>query len=131
MQVSITGKTHMAHRVIAYAFLGMPPDKNPDGTELKGRAMVNHKDEDKMNNKVDNLEWCDQSYNERYGTKRERTTQKQQFVYRCLDTGEVGTSKWFAENYKINQKHICSVANPNTDEKTANGLRFEVVKGRG
>ena len=30
---------------------------------------MNHKDEDKFNNCVDNLEWCTASYNNRYGTK--------------------------------------------------------------
>jgi len=33
---------------------------------------VNHKDEDKLNNNCDNLEWCTSKYNSVYGTKKLR-----------------------------------------------------------
>lgn len=32
----------------------------------------NHKDENKLNNNPNNLEWCDNSYNNNYGTRNKR-----------------------------------------------------------
>ena len=41
-----------------------------------GVVEVNHKDENKLNNRVDNLEWCTRSYNMNYGTRTERQRAK-------------------------------------------------------
>lgn len=55
------------HVLVAKHFL-----PNPNGL-----LEVNHKDEDKSNNRVDNLEWCTRKYNVNYGTAQQRRREKQ------------------------------------------------------
>ena len=47
------------HRLVAETFIDNP----------NNLSEVNHIDEDKSNNCVDNLEWCDRKYNNIYGEK--------------------------------------------------------------
>jgi hypothetical protein len=43
-----SGKTHSVHRAVALAFLGAPPD---------GKPWVNHRNGNKHDNQIENLEW--------------------------------------------------------------------------
>ena len=51
-------KNRTIHRLVATAFID-----NPDNLPY-----INHKDENKLNNRVENLEWCTAEYNSNYGT---------------------------------------------------------------
>ena len=55
-------KRYLVHRLVARAFI-----PNPDNL-----PQVNHKNEDKSNNNVDNLEWCSIEYNINYGTRTQK-----------------------------------------------------------
>ena len=54
------------HRIVAQTFIPNP-DNLPE---------VNHIDENKENNSVQNLEWCDRKYNINYGTRNQRQSEK-------------------------------------------------------
>lgn len=53
----------LIHRLVADAFL-----PNPNAL-----PQINHKDENKQNNHVENLEWCTAEYNNAYGTAKLRS----------------------------------------------------------
>ena len=55
----------LVHRLVALTYL-------PNPSNL---PQVNHKDENKLNNHVENLEWCTEQYNLNYGTRLARIAQ--------------------------------------------------------
>ena len=101
--VSETGthENRFVHRLVAQAFV---PGYRED-------LDVNHKDEDKTNNRADNLEWVTQSYNCKYGHLNDKNialrsvsvigTDKsgREFVFFSMAKAEIETG--------INKAHIC------------------------
>ena len=66
--LSKKGKTShkYVHRLVAMAFIPNPNEY----------IIINHKDENPLNNCVDNLEWCDYSYNNNYGNRNKIVSDK-------------------------------------------------------
>ena len=119
LELEILGKHHYIHRLVAEAFI-----PNPDNLPC-----INHKDENKENNSVENLEWCDYSYNANYGTRTKRAKEKQfgdRFVVINLDTGEVyKTPKDASRATGIHNDSISRVCKGKS--KTAGGYRWRYL----
>lgn len=73
-----TRKNVLIHRLVAEAFI-----PNPNRFPI-----VNHKDENKLNNKVSNLEWCDYSYNFKYSFEKHKERYCRQ-VAKLDDNGNI------------------------------------------
>lgn len=65
------------HQIVAKMFI-----PNPNNL-----PQVNHKNEDKTNNHVNNLEWCTASYNNSYGSLPLRTAIRCGKRVTCIETG--------------------------------------------
>lgn len=78
-------KTHKVHKLVAIAFVPNP----------RGYAEINHKDENKLNNSANNLEWCTRAYNVAYGTRTERT--QRAVIQFSLDLKYIATHKGVGE----------------------------------
>jgi hypothetical protein len=105
------------HRLVAEAFI-----PNPD--EL---PVVNHKDENPLNNHVSNLEWCTQKYNINYGTAKQRAAQKIKKPVYCVELDKTFESgKAAAEELGITAQGICVVCgNP---FRMAGGYHWEYAR---
>ena len=106
-------KTEKVHRLVALAFI-----PNPDSL-----PQVNHKDENKENCCVDNLEWCSASYNCNYGTRNERISQSQYMRIYCVELDRVFDSiKAAQEELGIKGHHISEVCSGK--RKTCDGYHW-------
>ena len=119
LELEFFGKHHYIHRLVAEAFIPNPHNL----------PCVNHKDENKENNSVENLEWCDYAYNANYGTGIERSKENRlgdRFVVINLDTGEVyQTPKDASRATGIHNDSISRVCKGKS--KTAGGYRWRYL----
>ena len=116
-------KKKLVHRLVAEAFIPNPEHKK----------VVNHKDGNPLNNKIDNLEWCTYSENMLHSFRvLGRRTVKGMVInnkpVRCLDTGEVFVSASEAARQKgCSQSNITKAILG--ERNKAGGLRWSYYFG--
>ena len=89
-------KTYMVHRLVATAFLD-------NSEEL---PVVNHKDENKANNCVDNLEWCSIQYNTVYnGANFRRAISRKKPIIAEKDGKEIEFESIIDASKSLNLNH--------------------------
>ena len=77
-------KKYKVHRLVAEAFI-----PNPNNLPI-----INHKDENKYNNNVENLEWCSVAYNNRYGKRGEKISNAKSKIICQYDLNGILVAEW-------------------------------------
>lgn len=71
--------TKKVHRLVAEAYI-----PNPDN-----KPQINHMDENIANNNIDNLEWCDNTYNQNYGSHNKNMGMSKSIPVYCVELDTV------------------------------------------
>lgn len=71
-------KTWLVHRLVALAFIH----------ETEGKDYINHKDGNRLNNNVENLEWCDYEENNNHAFDNDLMTTNRKVILVNKETGE-------------------------------------------
>lgn len=116
LRKNATRQWYAIHRLVAETFIPNP----------KNLPQVNHKDENKLNNCVENLEWCTVAYNNCYGTRLEKTSNtnklKKEVTQYDLDGNKLNTFKSIKSASKETKTDFSSISKCiNNKRRTANG----------
>ena len=115
----INGETQdwLVHRLIAKTWTPNP-NKYP---------IINHKDNNPLNNSVDNLEWCTQSYNIRYaGIQGRRPYTERMRIARSMPKKSLWKS---IAQYSLDGKYIISFGSSTLAAKAIDPKHWKSVQG--
>ena len=112
-------QTKRVHKLVAEAFIDNP----------NNYTQINHIDENKENNNVNNLEWCTIAYNNNYGTHYYKSIQTLQTAKKatkqvqCVETGQIFHSITEASKYfNMTKQNLHQVLN--NPKRTAGGYHW-------
>jgi hypothetical protein len=90
------------HRLVAQAFIPNPENK----------PVINHKNEVKTDNRVENIEWATVEYNVNYGTRNKRAAESrvgQRFSEARIEKMRAGLKEWHRKNPSpVQRKVMCA-----------------------
>jgi len=108
-------KWYSIHRLVAQTFIDNPNDL----------PCINHRDENKLNNNVDNLEWCTVAYNNTYGERLKKVSNSNKLKKRVIQYSKnrekINTYNSIAEASEKTNTNKTSISKCiNKKRKTAN-----------
>lgn len=109
-------KTYLIHRIVATEFIPNPNEY----------TQINHINEIKTDNRIENLEWCSPFYNVNYGLRTTKQIEKCSKQVRCVEKNKIYPSaSSAAKENGLNQGNIsnCCIGR----NKTAGGYHWEYV----
>lgn len=112
------GKNYYIHRLVAEAYIDNPDNK----------PQVNHKDENKANNCINNLEWITVKENNNYGTHNKRAGKAHRKPIYCIELDRVfQTQAEACKEFNINAAQLNAVLKGVRRYKTAGGYHWRYI----
>lgn len=116
------GKSCSIQRLVAFTFPDLVPNDNP-----QNKTQVNHINENKHDNRVENLEWTTPKENANHGTRTERQAKGHYKKIKCIETGQIFDSiKQASEKTGCDRSAIAKVCKGKMEK--VKGLHFKYVE---